>query len=76
MHGGKDQKFIPNNPIHKEKIYYAKILEIKPVMGYKYLKVNENGTIRWDAISNAPVKVDKRFCIWILLSSYSRGCTL
>ena len=57
MHGGKDQKLIPNNPIHKEKIYYAKILEIKPVMGYKYLKVNENGTIRWVAISNAPVKV-------------------
>ncbi len=46
MHGGKEAK-----------IFYATILDIKPVMGYQYLKVNENGTIRWVAINDAPVKV-------------------
>ena len=39
------------------KIYYGKILEIKPAMGYKYLKIDENGTEVWVAIANAPVAV-------------------
>jgi|GEM_PF-490093 hypothetical protein len=38
-------------------IFYGKVLEIKNVMGYKYLKVDENGTKRWVAIANAPVVV-------------------
>lgn len=38
-------------------IYYGKILEIKGVTGYKYLKVDENGTQLWVAIANAPVAV-------------------
>jgi len=38
-------------------IYYGKILEIKPAMGYKYLKIDENGTEVWVAIANAPVAV-------------------
>lgn len=39
------------------KIYYGKILEIKPAMGYKYLKIDENGTQLWVAIANAPVAI-------------------
>lgn len=39
------------------KIYYGEILEIKPAMGYKYLKIDENGTEVWVAIANAPVAV-------------------
>ena len=38
-------------------IYYGKVLEIQGVMGYKYLKVDENGTQHWVAIANAPVTV-------------------
>ena len=38
-------------------ISYGKVLEVKAVMGYKYLKVDENGTERWVAIASAPVKV-------------------
>ncbi len=41
----------------KTKIHYGKVLEITPVMGYKYLKVDENGTHRWVAIASAPVEV-------------------
>lgn len=41
-------------------IYYGKILEIKGAMGYKYLKVDENGTELWVAIANAPVAVGDR----------------
>jgi predicted heme/steroid binding protein len=41
----------------KAAISYGKVLEITPVMGYKYLKVDENGTQRWVAIASAPVKV-------------------
>jgi len=41
-------------------IYYGKILEIKGAMGYKYLKVDENGTQLWVAIANAPVAVGDR----------------
>lgn len=46
--------------VHTEKpqgIYYGTVLEIKGVRGYKYLKVDENGTQRWVAIANAPVEV-------------------
>lgn len=39
-------------------IFYGKVLEIKGVMGYKYLKVDENGTEHWVAIANAPVAVN------------------
>lgn len=48
---------------HQEKvqkpqgIYYGKILEIKDAMGYKYLKINEEGKELWVAIANAPVAV-------------------
>ncbi len=45
---------------HTEKpqgIYYGTVLEIKGVMGYKYLKVDENGTQHWVAIANAPVTI-------------------
>ena len=41
-------------------IYYGEILEIKGAMGYKYLKVDENGTELWVAIANAPVSVGDR----------------
>ena len=41
-------------------IYYGKILSIKNAMGYKYLKVDENGTELWVAIANAPVKVGEK----------------
>lgn len=35
----------------------GKVLEVIDVMGYNYLKVDENKTIRWVAIAKAPVKV-------------------
>lgn len=38
-------------------IHYGKVLEVTPVMGYDYLKVDENGKTRWIAIATAPVKV-------------------
>ncbi len=41
-------------------IFYGKILSIESAMGYKYLKVDENGTERWVAIANAPVKVGEK----------------
>jgi predicted heme/steroid binding protein len=41
----------------KAQIYYGKVLEIKPAMGYKYLKLDENGTTTWVAIANAPVTI-------------------
>jgi hypothetical protein len=41
----------------KNQIFYGKVLEIKNAMGYKYLKVDENGTQHWVAIANAPVAV-------------------
>ena len=54
-HEGHDHaKGAHNSP---QGIYYGKVLEIKGVMGYKYLKVDENGTQHWVAIANAPVAV-------------------
>ena len=41
-------------------IFYGKILSIQNAMGYKYLKVDENGTELWVAIANAPVKVGEK----------------
>ncbi len=41
----------------EETLAYGKILEIKEVMGYDYLKVDQNGTERWIAIAKAPVKI-------------------
>ena len=38
-------------------ISYAKVLEVIDVMGYDYLRVDQNGTERWVAIAKAPVKV-------------------
>ena len=38
-------------------IFYGKILEIKTAMGYKYLRVNEEGKEIWVAIANAPVTI-------------------
>jgi len=44
----------------EEAVSYGKVLEVKEVMGYNYLKVDENGTERWVAIAKAPVKVGDR----------------
>ncbi len=44
-------------PAQKSQIFYGKVLEIKPAMGYKYLKIDENGTTLWVAIANAPVAI-------------------
>jgi len=44
----------------KGEIFYGKILEIHDAMGYKYLKVDEEGKELWVAISNAPVAVGER----------------
>jgi len=41
----------------KDKIYYATVIEKKQVMGYDYLKVNENEREMWVAIAVAPVNV-------------------
>ena len=41
----------------KSEISYAKVLEVIDVMGYDYLRVDENGSERWVAIAKAPVKV-------------------
>jgi hypothetical protein len=38
-------------------IYYGTILSIDNAMGYKYLKVKEEGKELWVAIANAPVQV-------------------
>jgi len=57
MHGGKKNTIPSAVSTQKTKIYYGKILEITPVMGYKYLKVDENGTNHWVAIADAPVKI-------------------
>ncbi|HHS91845.1 MAG TPA: hypothetical protein ENK82_00715 [Campylobacterales bacterium] len=46
--------------LQKAQIFYGKILEIKPAMGYKYLKVDEEGKTLWVAIANAPVKVGEK----------------
>lgn len=60
MHGGKEVK-IPSNMSKKpSNIFYGKILEIKGAMGYKYLKIDENGTELWIAIANVPVAVGDR----------------
>jgi len=64
MHGGKETKMpsqmMKNIPIQKAEIFYGKVLEIKSAMGYKYLKIDENGTQLWIAISNAPVEIGDR----------------
>jgi hypothetical protein len=57
MHGGKDTKTPSTMPAQRAPIFYGKVLEIKPAMGYKYLKVQEQGGETWVAIANAPVKV-------------------
>jgi hypothetical protein len=41
-------------------IYYGEILSIDNAMGYKYLKVKEEGKELWVAIANAPVKVGEK----------------
>ncbi|WP_309497856.1 hypothetical protein [Sulfurovum sp.] len=41
-------------------IHYGTILEIKGAMGYKYLKIDEEGKELWVAISSAPVSVGDR----------------
>ncbi len=46
--------------LEPQAIYYGKVLEIQGAMGYKYLKVDENGTQHWVAIANAPVVVGDR----------------
>jgi len=57
MHGGKDTKMPSSMPVQKAPVFYGKVLEIKPAMGYKYLKIQEQGKVTWVAIANAPVKV-------------------
>jgi hypothetical protein len=44
----------------KAQIFYGKILEIKTAMGYKYLKIDEEGKELWIAIANAPVTIGDR----------------
>ena len=57
MHGGKETKSPSQLSPKKENIFYGKVLEIKPAMGYKYLKIDEKGKEVWVAIANAPVKI-------------------
>ena len=57
MHGGKENKIPSAIPTQKVAIFYGNVLEIKPAMGYKYLKIDENGKEIWVAIANAPVAV-------------------
>jgi len=57
MHGGKETKMPSAMPAQKAPVFYGKVLEIKPAMGYKYLKVQEQGKETWVAIANAPVAV-------------------
>lgn len=47
MHGGKIAK--------KSDLSYGKVLDIKAVKRYKYLKIDENGQIFWIAIATAEV---------------------
>jgi len=56
-HEGYDHAKAETTTAQTHKIYYGKILEIKPAMGYKYLKIDENGTQLWVAIANAPVEI-------------------
>jgi len=49
--------FTVTQAVEPQTIYYGKVLEVQGVMGYKYLKVDENGTQQWVAIANAPVAV-------------------
>lgn len=57
MHGGKETKAPSTMPAQRAPVFYGKVLEIKPAMGYKYLKIQEQGKQTWVAIANAPVKV-------------------
>ena len=57
MHGGKETKMPSTIATQKAPIFYGKVLEVKPAMGYKYLKVQEQGKETWVAIANAPVQV-------------------
>jgi len=57
MHGGKENKMPSAISTQRAPVFYGKVLEIKPAMGYKYLKVQEQGKQTWVAIANAPVKV-------------------
>lgn len=41
----------------KAEISYARVLEVIDVMGYDYLRVDENGSERWVAVAKAPIKV-------------------
>jgi len=43
--------------VQKAQIFYGKVLEIKPAMGYKYLKIEEEGKEVWIAIASAPVSI-------------------
>jgi len=52
--------FTATQAVEPQTIYYGKVLEVQGVMGYKYLKVDENGTQQWVAIANAPVAVGDR----------------
>ena len=60
MHGGKEVKTPSNMSKKPSNIFYGIILEIKGSMGYKYLKMDENGTQLWIAIATAPVAVGDR----------------
>ncbi|UPT77323.1 hypothetical protein MN086_09735 [Sulfurovum sp. XGS-02] len=52
--------FTTIHAVEPQNIYYGKVLKIQNAMGYKYLKVDENGTQHWVAIVNAPVAVGDR----------------
>lgn len=49
--------FMMANQTFPDHIHKGRVLEILDTMGYNYLKVDENQTIRWVAIAKAPVKV-------------------
>ncbi len=56
--GHNHAKTTPSKDVNK--IYYGEILSIENAMGYKYLKVKEDGKELWVAIANAPVKVGEK----------------
>jgi hypothetical protein len=60
LSGQEPASVVQETAKQEKKIAYGKILEKKEVMGYDYLKVDENGKERWVAIAKAPVKVGER----------------
>jgi predicted heme/steroid binding protein len=49
-----------NTKQKENRVHYGTVLSVEDAGGYRYLKVDENGTIRWVAIARAPVKKGDR----------------